>query len=109
MKQTETGVEFLKKKDNHDVLLDALFTNYDHENYLSTVDPDKFNYSDRLKIFINQVNFKAKKTFTFKECQMFVGCAVRHLRNLLNAHPYRDMLKRHKSSGSKTLYEIIEL
>lgn len=107
MKQTDTGVEFLKKKDNHDVLLSHITTTYDNETYLSTVDPDKFNYPDRLKIFINQVNFKAKKTFTFSECHAFVGCAVRTLRNLLNAHPYLDMLKRHKASGSKTLYEII--
>ena len=108
MKLIETGAEFLKKKDNHDVLMDNIVTTYDNETYLSTVDPDKFNYSDRLKIFINQINFKAKKTFTFGEAKNFVGCAVRTLRNLLNAHPYNDTLKRHKASGSRTLYEIVD-
>ena len=106
MRQTDTGVEFIKKKDNHDVLLDNIVTTFDHESYLSTVDPEKFNYSDRLKIFINQVNFKAKKTFTFGECRAFVGCASRTLRYLLTAHPYKDTIKRHKSSGASTLYEI---
>lgn len=107
MKQNGTGVELIKKKDNHDVLLDHIATTYDHETYLTTVDPEKFNYSDRLKMFIGQVFCRPKKTFTFGECRTFVGCAVRTLRVLLSAHPYSDTLKRHKSSGSTTLYEIL--
>ena len=109
MRQIDTGLEFIKKKDNHDVLLDHIVTTYDHETYLSTVDPDKFNYHDRLKIFLNQVNFKAKKTFEFTECRAFVGCASRTLRYLLTAHPYDETIKRHKASGSKTIYEIVSL
>ena len=106
MRQTETGVEFIKKKDNHAVLLDSITTTFDPETYLSTVDPDKFNYSDRLKIFVTQTSFRVKKTFTFEECRAFVGCANRTLRYLLLHTPYDELIKRHKASGSSTLYEI---
>ena len=107
VKQNDKGLEFIKKKDNHDVLLDALHTTFDHETYMSTVDPTKFDFPDRLKIFLNKVNFTAKKTFTFEECRAYLGCARRTLRYMLNAHPYQDTLKRHKSNGNSTLYEII--
>lgn len=107
-KQIETGFELVKKKDSHDVLLDKIVTTYDHETYLSTVDPEEFNYSDRLKIFIGQAQMRRIKTFKFSECRAFVGCAVRTLRNLLNAHPYSEALKRHKSNGSSTIYELIK-
>lgn len=107
-KQTDTGFELIKKKDSHDVLLDRVVTTYDPESYLSTVDPDEFNYSDRLKIFIGQAQMRKVKTFKFSECRNFVGCAVRTLRNLLNAHPYNECLKRHKSNGTSTIYELIQ-
>ena len=106
MIQTETGVEMIKKKDNHDVLLDNIVTVYDHETYLSTVDPDKFNYSDRFKIFINIVFSRSNKTFKFKEAQIFVGCAVRTMRNLVSAQPFSEVLIPHRSNGVSTLYEI---
>lgn len=106
-KQIETGFELIKKKDSHDVLLDNITTTYDPESYLSTVDPDKFNYADRLKIFIGQCQGRQKKTFKFSEARAFVGCASRTLRYNLLHTPFCDILKRHKSNGSSTLYEII--
>lgn len=107
MRPHETGLEFIKKKDNHDTLLDNIVTTFDPESYLSTVDPERFNYHDRLKIFISQVQFRQKKTFLFNECAKFVGCDKRHLRRMLMSHPYLNLFKRYKSCGASTIYEIL--
>lgn len=109
MRQNDTGTSWVKKKDNHGILLDQITTIFDDETYFSSIDPTKMNYKDRFRLFINMVFSRPNKTFEFEECRAFLGCAVRHLRDLLSAHHNSEAIKRHKANGKKTLYEVLRV
>lgn len=102
------GVVLLNKKDSHGNLLQRIELEYDAESYTSFI-PKAATYGtahDRLLMLLR--TFKSsEKPFTFKQIQgSMTGVSTSHIRELLRTPPFSKHLKKHKSIGGATLYEI---
>lgn len=108
VKSYEGGTMWTERKDNLKALLKKLILTYDDETYTSHLEDDQRGLSaeDRLKLVLRRFRHE-HKTFTFKQvggCVM--GVSTSRLRQLFCTPPISAVLKKVKSLGGATLYEV---
>lgn len=103
------GTTWIEKKDNLKSLLSKLTLNFDDETFTSTMKGDlsELSAGERLTLALRQFR-REGKPFTFKQLLASLGGVSKaRLRQLLCLPDYTPCLKKHKSLGDSTLYEVI--
>ena len=104
------GTVFINKKDSHGNLLKRIPLQYEPETYTSFIPGQNSGLivKDRLLMVVRQFK-KDNKRFTFRQLMgCMVGVSDSHLREVLRTPPFNTILKKCKSNGEATLYEIDE-
>lgn len=104
----EKGVHLSCKKDSHSVLLKSIDLEFDHETYLSRMTMLDSTYLDKLYLHIISLKTSGKKTFFFDEIRDYLGCTISQIRKIMIHPKIQPLVKKHKSNGKKTLYEVLE-
>jgi len=107
IQKTDKGTLWKNKKDSHSNLLEQLDLAFDNETFASSLVIDGLTVTDKIKRFCRLCKSNNKK-FIFRELEAATTCARRTLRHTLSLSPFKDGIKRFKSSGIETLYEVIE-
>lgn len=110
IEETEAGRTFINKKSSHSNLIKQFDISYDSETMLSTTSFDSLTLTTKAKQYCNAVK-KSGILFTEKQFRDFLGCAPTSSRELLRTPPLDEktgLLKRHKTKGHATLYEVLE-
>ena len=108
VKEHEGGTTWLEKKDNLKAMLKKLVLTYDTETYTSTVEDqsDGLSVEDRLRIILRRMKHE-QKAFTFKQIEgCLPGVSTSRLRALFSTPHITANLKKVKSLGQATLYEV---
>ena len=100
------GTLWTMKKDSHSNLLRSIELAFDDETFVSTMQSDSLNYSDRLRLYINGKYRSPNRTFEFDECMKNLGCRTDTLRRALRLSAFSDVLTKVKNSGKRTVYEV---
>ena len=112
MKKSDIGTTLINKKDSHGNLLSEIQLEFDADTYLSRA--KNINevglIRDRAMTFC-RASFHAKNAFTFKQFfgalgGCLQGVSTSYARRLLCTPPFNTILKKHKSNGGATLYEV---
>jgi len=105
LKEKESGVEILKKKDNYRCLPDKIVLEFNPENGLCTAPFDELPTEERVKIFL-----RAQKTddriFTFEDIERGANVCARTLRRHLMAQTLKSLLIVHKVLKNKNFYKV---
>lgn len=108
--EIEGGRKFSNKKDSHSNLIKNFEVAYDAETMVSTSKHDSYTYHDRAKQFFNSTK-QLKQRFIERKLREYLGCAPTTTRELFRTPPFDEksgIIKRHKSKGHATLYEVLE-
>lgn len=111
MSSRDDGVILEKKKDSLGNLLDKITLGFNPEDYTQYAkDYDEESTSDiKIKDFLRK-QFNLKRRFTFAELKGCVrGVSTSYLRKKFTQPGYIGYIKKHKSIGHATLYEVLEL
>ncbi len=111
MSSRDDGVILEKKKDNLGNLIEKLTLGFNPEDFTQYAkDYDEESTSDiKIKDFLRK-QFNLKRRFTFAELKGCVrGVSTSYLRKKFTQPAYIGYIKKHKSIGHATLYEITEL
>jgi len=103
------GTTLIRKKDNFDLLLKRLDLFYEPETYTCYVKGHESGLpiADRLRLILRQLKSE-KNHVTFRCLQgRLLGVSTSYLRRMLCTPPFIDYLKKYKSNGEATLYEIV--
>lgn len=103
------GTILLKKKDNLDTLLDKMILHYNPESYTSYIKENLggLSVSDRLNMVFRKAYLEGQK-LTFRQIQgCLMGVSTSHLRRLIETAQTTEFIKKHKSNGEPTLYEVL--
>ena len=107
--QGEDGVTLTNKKDSHSILLKQLKLAFDHDTFLSSMEVQNLEVWERYKLFINTTFLSGKKKYYFEEARAHLGCALTTLRELQRTGQFKGAVTLHKTSGRKTLYEVMKV
>lgn len=105
--KSDAGTNWRKTKDTYNILLDKIKMSYEPDTYCSYLKTDMLSVKDKILNYVNSVK-SFKKTFTFNDLRDSTGCVTDSLRHTLRDRLFDSVLKRHKSSGEATLYEILQ-
>ena len=110
-KNIDSGTTLLNKKDTMGNLLKKIKLDYNQEDYISFMDSKNVAISpeDRIRIFLRTKFKSINKTFTFDELLTCVQpLSSGYLRKLMIQVCFSECITKSKSTGKKTLYEVIK-
>lgn len=111
LKRSSGGTALLNKKDSQNNLLKKIILEYNPEDYISFMDKtaQETPAIDRLKMFIRTRWKMGQKSFDYAQLETCLQpLSTARLRLLCGQPWFRECVTIHKSSGKKSIYEIIQ-
>ena len=105
LKKTDSGVKFICKKDNYNVLHKTIELDYDAETQLCSIPKDEIPAIERVKNFLKVKKIDGK-TFTFNELVLSTGVCTRTARKLLMHSSIRPLLIVVSASKNRHIYRV---
>ena len=106
MKQSDIGVNLIRKKDNYKIMPKEIHLDYDPETELCSVGIDSASPADRIRVFI-EARKKDNKTFSFDELRSTTKLCTRTLRELIKHGPVAKHFFVISTKKHKNLYQIV--
>lgn len=110
-KNIESGTTLINKKDTQGNLLKKIKLEYNQEDYISFMDAKNSAISpeDRIRIFLRTKYKSTNKTFNFDELLTCIQpLSPGYLRKLMIQVWFIEVVTKSKSTGRKSLYEVIK-
>jgi RecA-family ATPase len=105
MKQSDLGVNLLRKKDNYKIMPKEIHLDYDAETELCSVGIDDLPALGKVRAFI-EAQKKDNKTFSFHDMQSATKLCTRYLRAQLKDGLLKSSVEVVSSCKNKNLYRI---